>query len=176
MEPVFAGEDNITKYKNAVYYADKSLGSFLDWAKETDWWKNTLVIMVADHCCRISSDMPIYSPEVFKIPMLWVGGALSTKGIRIEKPGSQVDIPVTLLNQLGLSGSFPFAKDMFSDESDSFAFYTYNEGFGFITDSSLVAYDQKLKKTVIKEGRHPDYAEKNGKAYLQVLFNDYLKR
>jgi phosphoglycerol transferase MdoB-like AlkP superfamily enzyme len=176
MKPVFAGNNNITKYKNSVYYADKSLGSFLNWAKETDWWKNTLVIMVADHCCRISTDMPVYTREVFKIPMLWIGGALSKKGIRIEKLGSQVDIPVTLLNQLGLSGNFPFGKDLLSDESNSFAFYTYNEGFGFITDSSAVAYDQKLKKTVFEEGKNPDLAEKNGKAYLQVLFNDYLKR
>jgi phosphoglycerol transferase MdoB-like AlkP superfamily enzyme len=176
MEPVFAGEDNMTKYKNSVYYADKSLGSFLDWAKETDWWKNILVIMVADHSCRVSSDMPIYSQEVFKIPMLWIGGALLKKGIRIGKLGSQVDLPITLLNQLGLSGNFPFAKDLLSDESNSFAFYTYNEGFGFITDSSAVIYDQKLKKPVLKEGIDPDSAEKNGKAYLQVLFNDYLKR
>ena len=176
MEPVFAGEDNMTKYKNSVYYADKSLGAFIDWAKEADWWENTLVIMVADHCCRVSSDMLIYSQELFKIPMLWIGGALSKKGFRIKKLGSQVDIPVTLLNQLGISGRFPFGKDLLSDKSSSFAFYTYNEGFGFITDSSVVAYDQKLKNPVLKEGKDPDYAEKIGKAYLQVLFNDYLKR
>jgi phosphoglycerol transferase MdoB-like AlkP superfamily enzyme len=176
MEPVFAGDGNMIKYKNSVYYTDKSLGSFLDWAKETNWWKNTLVIMVADHCYRVSEDILIYSQEVFKIPMLWVGGALSKKGMIVDKMGSQVDIPITLLNQLGLSGSFPFGKDLLSDESRSFAFYTYNEGFGFITDSSAYIYDHKLKEPVLKEGKDPGYAEKNGKAYLQVLFNDYLKR
>jgi phosphoglycerol transferase MdoB-like AlkP superfamily enzyme len=176
MKPVFEGDDNITKYKNSVFYADKSLGSFLDWAKGTDWWKNTLIIMVADHCCRVSEDMLIYSQNVFKIPMVWIGGALLKKGIRIDKLGSQVDIPVTLLNQLDLSSNFPFAKDLFSPQSRSFAFYTYNEGFGFITDSSAVIYDHKSKNLVLREGKDPDYAEKNGKAYLQVLFNDYLKR
>ena len=176
MEPFFAGEDDVTKYKNSVYYADKSLGSFLDWAKNMDWWKNTLVILVADHCCRLPKDRPIYSQDVFKIPMLWIGGALSKKGIRIEKLGSQVDIPVTLLNQLGLTGNFPFAKDLLSSGSESFAFYTFNEGFGFITDSSSVAYDQKLTKPVFSDGKNPASAEKMGKAYLQVLFNDYLKR
>jgi phosphoglycerol transferase MdoB-like AlkP superfamily enzyme len=176
MKPVFQGDDNFTKYKNSVYYADKSLGSFLDWAKETDWWKRTLVIMVADHCCRASIHNSIFSRDVFKIPMLWTGGALSKKGIRVEKLGSQVDIPVTLLNQLGITGSFPFAKDLLSDGSKSFAFYTFNEGFGFITDSSAVAYDHKLKQLVMKEGKFTETAERNGKAYLQVLFNDYLKR
>lgn len=176
MDPVFPGNDNMTKYKNSVYYSDRALGSYLDWAKGTDWWKNTLVILVADHGCRITSDMLNYSQEIFKIPMLWIGGALSRKGIKIDKLGSQVDIPTTLLNQIEISGSFPFAKDLLSNETNSFAFYTYNEGFGFVTDSSTVVYDQKLKKPLIKEGVYPDFAEKKGKAYLQVLFNDYLKR
>jgi phosphoglycerol transferase MdoB-like AlkP superfamily enzyme len=176
METVFKGEDSMSKYKNSVYYSDKSLGSFLDWAKETDWWDNTLIIMVADHCCRVSSDMTIYGQNLFKIPMLWIGGALSQKGFTVDKLGSQVDIPITLLDQLGLEGSFPFAKDLLSDESQSFAFYTYNEGFAFITDSSSVIYDQKLRETVSEEGTNPELAEKTGKAYLQVLFDDYLKR
>ncbi|MGC1390286.1 MAG: sulfatase-like hydrolase/transferase [Bacteroidales bacterium] len=176
MEPVFTGTDIMSKYKNSIYYTDKTLGSFFDWAQGTDWWKNTLIILVADHCARILSDMPNYKQNVFKIPMLWIGGALSKKDLRISKLGSQVDIPVTLLNQLGLSGNFPFSKDLLSDKSKSFAFYTYNEGFGFVTDSSAVSFDLKSRTRVLSEGKDPDSAEKNGKAYLQVLFNDYLKR
>lgn len=176
MEPVFTGSDIMSKYKNSIYYTDKTLGSFFDWAKGTDWWKNTLIILVADHCARILSDMPNYKQNVFKIPMLWIGGALSKKDVRIGKLGSQVDIPVTLLNQLGLSGNFPFSKDLLSDKSKSFAFYTYNEGFGFVTDSSAVGFDLKSRTRVLSEGKDPESAEKNGKAYLQILFNDYLKR
>jgi len=176
MEPVFKGTDDMTKYKNSVYYTDKALGSFFDWAKGTDWWKNTLIIMVADHCARVYSDMPNYKQNVFRIPMLWIGGALSQRGIKVEKLGSQVDIPTTLLDQLGLKSNFPFAKDLLSDQSKSFAFYTYNEGFGFITDSSAAAVDLKSKMVVLSEGKEPEVAENNGKAYLQVLFDDYLKR
>jgi phosphoglycerol transferase MdoB-like AlkP superfamily enzyme len=176
MEPVFEGKDDMTKYKNSVYYADRSLGAFIDWAKETKWWKNTLIVLVADHCARVSEEIPQYEQYVFKIPMLWIGGAVAERGIRINKLGSQVDIPLTLLNQLGMEGNFPFAKDLLSDQSKSFAFYTFNEGFGFITDSSAFFYDQKLKKQVSEKGKSPEYAGENGKAYLQVLFNDYLKR
>jgi len=175
MENVFAGSDVITKYKNSVYYADKTVGSFLDWAKETDWWENTLVVMVADHA-RIYDDMPNFKQYVFRIPMLWIGGALAKKGFTIEKLGSQTDIPVTLLNQLGIGCIFPFSKDLLSDKSKSFAFYTYNEGFGFITDSSAAAFDLKSRTPVMSEGKEPLSAENNGKAYLQVLFDDYLKR
>jgi phosphoglycerol transferase MdoB-like AlkP superfamily enzyme len=176
MEPFFTGKDVLSEYKNAVYYADRSLGAFLDWAKGTDWWKNTLIILVADHAARITGDMPNYSRNVFKIPMLWVGGAIAKRGFRVEKLGSQVDIPTTILNQLGLTGNFPFSKDMLSDQSKSFAFYTYNEGFGFITDSSSVGFDLKSRTTVFSEGKSPESAERDGKAYLQVLFNDYINR
>ena len=176
MAPVFTGSDIGNKYRNSVYYTDKTIGSFLDWAKQTDWWKNTLIIMVADHAARIYDDMPNYKQNVFKIPMLWVGGALTKHGMRISKVGSQVDIPVTLLDQLGLKGDFPFSKDLLSDKSKSFAFYTYNEGFGFITDSSAVGFDLKSRTSMMSEGKDPNSAEKKGKAFLQVLFNDYLKR
>jgi len=176
MEPVFRGEDQLTKYRNSVYYADKHLGEFLDWARTTAWWNNTLVIMLADHCCRISEEIPVYSQEIFRIPMVWAGGALKESGGKITKPGSQVDIPETLLNQLGLKGDFPFGKDLLSAASNPFAFYTYNEGFAFITDTSAVIFDKKLNQAVLKKGKGSDIAEKFGKAYLQVLFDDYLKR
>ena len=176
MEPVFEGKDEHTKYRNSVFYSDKSLGSFLDWAKGQEWWKNTLIVMVADHCKRKSEDMPFYSPVAFRIPMLWLGGALTKRGIEVKKTGGQVDIPVTLLDQLGIKGSFPFGKDLLSAESNSFAFYAFDEGFGFITDSSKVVYDHKMKDFVIREGKSTNYIEKLGKSYLQVLFNDYLKR
>jgi phosphoglycerol transferase MdoB-like AlkP superfamily enzyme len=176
METVIKGDDNISKYKNSVYYADKAIGDFIEWAKKTEWWKNTLVIMVADHCGRVSETQPVFTTELFKIPMIWTGGAVNPAGKKVSKHGDQTDIPITLFNQLGMKGEFPFGKDLFSDGSNSYSFYTYNEGFGFVTDSSIYVYDHKLKDKVIKEGKGADNAEKTGKAYLQVLFDDYLKR
>ncbi len=66
--------------------------------------------MVADHCCRVTPDIPIYSLKAFRIPMVWTGGAVAKGGLRIEKHGSQADIPVTLAGQLGLQQDFPFGK------------------------------------------------------------------
>ena len=66
--------------------------------------------MVADHCARVMSEIPIFSLKAFRIPMLWIGGAVTKGGIRIEKYGSQADIPVTLSGQLGLGCRFPFWK------------------------------------------------------------------
>lgn len=176
MEPVFRGSDQMTKYRNSVYYADKALGDFLDWARTTEWWKNTLVILVADHCCRISTEVPVYSQEIFRIPMVWTGGANREKGREVKGFGSQTDIAATLLNQMGIEADFRFSKNLLDPNSPSYAFYTYNEGFGFITDSSAVIYDHKLKGPVLSEGQNPSEALRRGKACLQVLFDDYLKR
>jgi phosphoglycerol transferase MdoB-like AlkP superfamily enzyme len=176
MKPVFEGNDNLTKFRNSVYYTDKTLGEFIGWAKIKDWWQNTLVILVADHCRRNSLDELVYSPEIYKIPMLWLGGALNVSGMRVKKLGSQEDIPVTLLHQLGISNNFRFGKDLLSSGSDSFAFYTFKEGFAFITDTSVYIYDHQLGEPVVEEGLDPDLAGRLGKAYLQVLYDDYLKR
>jgi phosphoglycerol transferase MdoB-like AlkP superfamily enzyme len=176
MDPVFSGKDELTKFRNSVYYIDKVLGEFLDWAKGTVWWNNTLVIVVADHFRRNSGDALLYSEDIFQIPMLWLGGALAIRGTEINKFGSQVDIPLTLLHQMGLDDVYPFGKDLLSEGSNSFAFYTFNEGFGFITDSSKYIYDHKMGEPVIKQGTDPELAGRLGKAYLQVLYDDFLKR
>ena len=176
MEPVFEGKDDLTKFRNSVYYTDKTVGNFIAWAKTTEWWKNTLVVLIADHCRRNTLDDLVFSQKIFKIPMLWLGGALKAGGKRIEKLGTQVDIPVTLLNQLDLPGEFPFGKDLLSDKSNSFAFYVYNEGFAFITDSSTFIYDHKLGAPVLNSGSDPEINERLGKAFLQVLYDDYMKR
>jgi phosphoglycerol transferase MdoB-like AlkP superfamily enzyme len=176
MKPVFKGNDDLTKFRNSIYYTDKSLGEFLDWAKGTEWWKNTLIILVADHCRRNSNADLVYSEEIFRIPMIWLGGALAEHGVQIPKTGSQVDIPLTLLHQMSLEGNYPFSKDLLSDGTNSFAFYTFNEGFGFITDSSKYIYDHKPGKPVFEDGKDPEFAGNLGKAYLQVLYDDFLKR
>jgi len=177
MDPVFKGIDDLTKYRNSLYYTDKSLGTFLDWAKTTEWWKNTLVVLVADHCRRSSPDIQEYSEEIFKIPMLWLGGVLAESGIRIDKTGSQADIPLTILNQLGINDDdYTFSKDLLADGSGSFAFYTFNEGFGFITDTSRYIYEHKLGNSVISEGKSPEIAGEYGKAFLQTLYEDFLSR
>lgn len=176
MEPFFPGNDDYTRFRNSVYYADMALGAFIESAKKSEWWNNTLVIIIADHCRRNSEEIQVYSEDIFRIPMLWTGGAVSSKGLEIRKTGSQVDIPLTLLHQLGIEGDFPFGKDLLSDGSGSFAFYTFNDGFAFFTDSSGYIYDNLLGSPVLKTGKDPEKAGDLGKAYLQVLYDDFLSR
>ena len=176
MDPYFTGSDIISRFKNSAYYTDRALGDFIDRAKAATWWNNTLIVLIADHCRRNSSLIPVYSEEIFKIPMLWLGGALAVKDTVISRVGNQYDLPLMVSNQLNIEGDFRFSKDLLSSGSKSFAFYTYFEGFSFITDSLSVVYDISLGKNVVEKGNNPAMAEKYGKSFLQFLFDDYLSR
>ena len=176
METVFAGSDQLNKFKNSVYYTDRSLGEFIETAKTKDWWKQTLVVLVADHGCRLGN-MTSYEKRKFNIPMLWLGGALNTRDTIINNIGSQTDIPVTILKQLGLpSEDFQFGKDLFSNDSKSFAYYAYNDGIGFLLDSSHSIYS-----LIQEEYLQNDYPDSSlgldpGLAFLQYLVSDFKEK
>jgi len=74
----------MTKYRNSVFYADKSLGDFIGWAKDREWWKNTIVVLVADHGARVSEISLIMNRQYLRF--LCSGcGAVSERGIGINK-------------------------------------------------------------------------------------------
>jgi phosphoglycerol transferase MdoB-like AlkP superfamily enzyme len=176
MEPVFAGSDQLNKFKNSVYYTDRYLGEFIETAKTKDWWKETLVVLVADHGCRLG-DITAYEKRKFNVPMLWLGGALNARDTIIHKIGSQTDIPVTILNQLGLpSEDFQFGKDLLSNDSKSFAYYAYSDGIGFLLDSSYSIYNLITEKHLQHD--HPDSSLglDPGLAFLQYLVSDYKEK
>ena len=109
---VFKGHDNTTKFLNSLHYTDEVISEFVEACRKQPWWNNTVVIITGDHGHPLpESDN---KADDFRVPMLWIGGALNKKGIVIDKPISQLDIATTLSKQVGLKeGSFPFSKNIF---------------------------------------------------------------
>ena len=89
---------------NAAKYADFALGYFFDMAKKSDYWKDTIFLVVADHDSRVSgaSLVPI---QHFHIPGLILGEGIEAK--RDPRLISQIDLPTTLLSLAGVSGEYP---------------------------------------------------------------------
>lgn len=172
---IFAGKDIKTRFMNSLHYTDSCIYEFINELKKATDWNNTLVIISADH----GHYEPITGKRAddYRIPVLWLGGAVKTKGIVIENTVSQLDIAPTLAQQMGIdSKDFPFGKNLFDSTEKHWAFFTYNDGIGFITDSSRVLFDNAGKKIVFEEGRVGMTQEQIAKALMQVLYADFLKR
>lgn len=90
---------------NAVKYADHALGGFLQQARASKYWADTLVMVVADHDTRVYGDelVPI---NKFHIPGVILGA--DVKPLRIESTVSQIDLAPTLLSLMGLDSEHPF--------------------------------------------------------------------
>ncbi len=169
-------------YRNSVHYTDRCLGDFIAKAKKEDWYQNTVFFIVSDHGHYLPEKRTKTRPLRFRIPMLVVGGALKKElaGTQITKIGSQVDFSATLLAQLKIpANDFKWSKDLLNEHTPSFAFYAFNEGFGWVDSNQTLVYDLKLNDVIIKtQSELPDkdnqkYLTK-GKAYLQCLLNEYI--
>lgn len=90
---------------NAVKYADHALGGFLKTARASDYWTDTLVMVVADHDTRVYGD-ELVPVNKFHIPGVILGA--DTQARRITSTVSQIDLAPTLLSLMGVDSEHPF--------------------------------------------------------------------
>jgi len=174
MKTKIKGNEREKKFMNSVYYTDKCIGDFFNRVSKSKIWDNTLFILVADHGSPHPDHSPSHTTEKHKIPMIWLGGCLSETDTVIETFSSQMDIPSTLLNQLNIeSKEFRYSKNILSDSLSSYGFYTYNNGFGYVTKNGTVIYNNVSKKIVNKNNNYKKIELRNGKVILQTLANDF---
>lgn len=175
MKTIIEGGDRDHQFMNSIYYTDRELGRFFRKIKKTDCWNNTLFILLADHGNSRPFNSKVYSQERFHIPMLWTGGVVKTDTL-VSRPSGQTDLARTLLEQLKIDASqFKFSNNILSDNQTGFAFYTFNDGFGFIQDTSIVYYDNIGGDYLEIDTSFHEIAEK-GKAYLQKLSQDFSSK
>lgn len=164
------------KFLNAQAYSDRAVSEFVDRLKTAPGWDRTLVIIIADH----GSPYPAIgspsaaAPGQFRIPMLWLGGVLATGGKNISRIGAQYDIAPTLLKQLGLSSSgYKFGKDLLSPRTNSFAFYSFQDGFGYVDKSGDYVFDNTTKSVVYHTGTLTEASIDAGRAFQQRVMEEY---
>jgi phosphoglycerol transferase MdoB-like AlkP superfamily enzyme len=172
MTPFITAQDEESMFLNACHYTDKSIGEFITQAKNAPWWKNTVVIFVADHGHRHPGNKELRDKKRFRIPLLMIGGAVK-KDTVIHTFASQTDIANTLLGQVGKSSNaFRFSKNILSPSAKSFAAYFFNDGYGFVTPDKYIIYDNPGKQFLRQDGANEQDLN-TSKAYQQILYLDY---
>ena len=178
----FGNDNTINKFKSTAYYTDSCISTYLNEAKKQSWYKNTLFIFVADHGHLYPKNKyEIAQPERYHIPLLFYGDVIKPefKGKKFDHVGSQQDIAATLLSQLNISAKdFIWSKNLLNPYARSFAFFTWDNGFGFMEDQHYVTFDN-VGKSILYNSNVKDMAQTNhnlnsGKAYLQTVYQHFI--
>ena len=82
----------------AVKYTDYAIGEFLKKAQQKEWYKNTVIIIMADHCASSAGRQEL-DVKNYHIPALMLN-LPSTPPQKIDKMASQIDIFPTLFSIL----------------------------------------------------------------------------
>ena len=173
----FSGTEVTDKFRNSVYYTDWALGRFMEEARKQDWWDSTLVVLVADHGHPLPYEDPNHLSTKFRIPFILSGGALEAKGTKVDKLASQTDIATTLLYQLNLPyEDFMWGRNLLAPTDYPFAFYVFNDGFGFITPGTVFSFDNVSKKHILRGKGLTKKQLEYGKAYMQHSFEDFVRK
>lgn len=180
MENVLTWGGNENNYINSAYYTDKCLGNYFREASKQPWFNNTLFIIVADHSHNSYKNWTFTTPAYHKIPLLFYGNVIKKefRGHKVNRLANQMDIATTLMKQLDLDSTpFKWSRDLFNPYAPVFAYYSFEEGFGWITKDGHFVYEPRTDH--YHEDGIPDSLKesnrKQGKSFLQVLFDEYMK-
>lgn len=179
MEDVFDWGDNERRYINSAYYTDRSLGLFFEAARRQPWYDSTLFIIVADHSKNSYRNHPYHTIAYHSIPMLWTGPVIDSayRGKQWLRPGSQTDIPATLLAQMQLTHQqFTWSRNLFNPYEKKYRYFGFDNGLIWEEEKGSFAFDADLNDY---HWQQPPMAPDDsviirGKSYLQTLFQEYL--
>ena len=120
----------------AVKYTDYAIGQLIAQAKTKPWFKDTLFVIVADHCASAAgkTKLPV---DKYHIPVLFYAPDLLAPG-HYKRLISQIDLAPTLLDVLGAKGSrLFFGQSIFEAESKHLperAFISNYQELGYYKD------------------------------------------
>ena len=178
----FGNADNVAKFKSTAFYTDSCITSYLKEAKTQPWYKNTLFLFIADHGHIYPKNrVDVFAPERYHIPFLMFGDVIQERyrGQQFNTVGSQSDLAATVLKQLDLDAKeFKWSKNLLNPYVKPFAFFSWDNGMGFIDSQQCVTFDN-TGKVVLYNSKKSDKKTtstilKQAKSYLQVVYEEFL--
>ncbi|MGY3857829.1 LTA synthase family protein [Aeromonas intestinalis] len=123
---------------NAAKYADYAIGEFFKKARSSDYWKDTLFLVIADHDSRVGGASLVPIPR-FHIPGVIVGEGITPR--QDPRIVSQIDMAPTLLSLMGISADYPMlGKDLTRMPADwpGRALMQYDKNFALMRGNDVV--------------------------------------
>jgi len=179
----FGTSDNATRFKSTAFYTDSCINDFLNKAKLQSWYKNTLFIFLADHGHHLPKGITdVYVPQRYHIPLLFFGDVIKKefRGKVFDHVGSQIDVASTLLSQLNMNTKpFTWSKNMLNPFTQSFAFFSWDNGMGFIDNKQCVTFDNTGKRILYNDLKQDKKSTtetlKQGQAFLQTIYQQFIE-
>lgn len=122
--------------KGGVKYTDYSIMKFFEMAQKQPWFKNTVFVIVADHCSSSAgkTELPM---DKYRIPaMIYSPEFVATQ--KFSQVTSQIDVMPTVLGLLNFKYQSKFlGQDVFSKNFVPRAYIATYQDLGFIKDNYL---------------------------------------
>ncbi len=136
----------------AVKYTDYAIGDFLKKAKDKPWFKNTIFVVVADHCATSAGkvELPL---DKYHIPIIVYAPEIIKPQI-VNKLSSQIDIMPTLFNMLNWSYKSKFyGRDILEDSFEPRALVGTYQKLGLYKDDvlTILSVGKKLNSYKVLE-------------------------
>lgn len=173
------GSESENGYRNTMHYTDSCIYNFIQRAKKTTWYANTIIVIVADHGHSLPLNRGFDEVALHHIPCLIIGGALSKndKGKTNDNYGSHVALASTLLHQLKIdSKDYVYSKNLMNNTQTHFAYYAYDDGFGYVSAQEQSVFSHLQNKLI--HTTHPQDSSTTllrNKALLQKIMYDYTQ-
>ena len=145
------------KYLNTLFYADYSIGKFMERARQEGWLDNTIFVLMADHTLGLAQRADdIY--QKFRIPLvIYAPGLLTPR--TVEYPVSQLDLIPTLFHLLSLKAPFSaLGVDGLNPAIAHRAFITEGSNLAIITPEGFLRHDRSKGLESSLDKNSEDYA------------------
>lgn len=165
---------------NAAKYADYALGKFFESAMASDYWKDTVFLVVADHDSRAEGS-ELVPLKNFHIPALILGG----KDVPVSRDSgliSQIDLPPTLLSLAGIDAEYPMIGFDLTRERPQRAMMIFDRNFAFMRGNEVAilqpgkpaeGFTYDFSQKTLSLTREPVPEEFARDALAAVLFGSY---
>lgn len=185
------GQSEREKFLNSAAFADYAIGEFFKIAEQQPWYDNTLFVLVADHGSSNPNGHGLDNPKSRHVPLVFFGKLLHQKwhGARVPIFGNHHDLPATVLKMWRLhSPDLAWSRDLWgfnalvhdlpapANTRLESAYFTNESGLGWANTRGKGFYSFGSKNWHIWEGQLDSTAREDAKAYLQVLYDDFLAK